>query len=127
MNAIYLIFFQIAEFVDEVLILRQLRHTNIVLFMSYILNPPTDMCIVMHWCSSSLYRRVHVKKEEITVSKAIRIAIETAQVNSRNIIDVNSPTFRALNILFSNRTVKLKIPGKAFLKSGCRTSVTFKL
>ena len=74
------IFFQIAEFVDEVLILRQLRHTNIVLFMSYILNPPTDMCIVMHWCSSSLYRRVHVKKEEITVSKAIRIAIETAQV-----------------------------------------------
>ena len=48
--------------------------------MSYILNPPTDMCIVMHWCSSSLYRRVHVKKEEITVSKAIRIAIETAQV-----------------------------------------------
>ena len=69
--------------------------------MSYILNPPTDMCIVMHWCSSSLYRRVHVKKEEITVSKAIRIAIETAQVNSRNIIDVNSPTFRALNILFS--------------------------
>ena len=79
-NHIHLFFFQIAEFVDEVLILRQLRHTNIVLFMSYILNPPTDMCIVMHWCSSSLYRRVHVKKEEITVSKAIRIAIETAQV-----------------------------------------------
>jgi len=47
--------------------------------MSYILNPPKDMCIVMHWCSSSLYRRVHVKKEEVTVSKAIRIAIETAQ------------------------------------------------
>ena len=73
-------FLQIKEFQNEVRILRQLRHKNIVLFMSYILDPPKDMCIVMHWCSSSLYRRIHISKDVISVKEAIRISKETAQV-----------------------------------------------
>jgi len=50
--------------------------------MSYILDPPKDMCIVMHWCSSSLYRRIHDKKETISSKEACRISKETAQVTS---------------------------------------------
>ena len=47
---------QIEGFRQEVKMLRKCRHENIVLFMSYILDPPKHMCIVMHWCASSLYK-----------------------------------------------------------------------
>ena len=48
--------------------------------MAYILDPPKDMCIVMHWCPGTLYKRLHVKREELSILEAIRIARETAQV-----------------------------------------------
>ena len=63
--------------------MRQTRHENTVLFMAYILDPPKDMCIVMHWCPGTLYKRLHVKREELSLPEAIRIAKETAQVNKK--------------------------------------------
>ena len=51
--------------------------------MAYILDPPKDMCIVMHWCPGTLYKRLHVKREELSLPEAIRIAKETAQVNKK--------------------------------------------
>ena len=72
---------QIKGFQQEVNMLRICRHENIVLFMSYILDPPLDMCIVMHWCASSLYKLIHVKKDSISVHESLRIARETAQAS----------------------------------------------
>lgn len=70
---------QVKEFENEVKILRQTRHENTVLFMAYILDAPKDMCIVMHWCPGTLYKRLHVKREELSLQEAIRISKETAQ------------------------------------------------
>ena len=73
---------QIQEFKTEVSILASLRHNQIVLFMAYILNPPDDMCIVMSWCESSLYKRIHIGQTNLSVKEAMRISKEISQVTS---------------------------------------------
>ena len=73
---------QIHEFQSEVAILSKLRHNQIVLFMAYILDPPDDMCIVMSWCESSLYKRIHIGQTHLTVAEAMRISKEISQVSS---------------------------------------------
>ena len=73
---------QIQEFKSEVSILSNLRHNQIVLFMAYILNPPDDMCIVMSWCESSLYKRIHIGQTNLSVKEAMRISKEISQVKS---------------------------------------------
>ena len=60
-------------------ILSKLRHNQIVLFMAYILDPPDDMCIVMSWCESSLYKRIHIGKTSLTLKEALRISKEISQ------------------------------------------------
>lgn len=66
------------NFENEVRMLRKTRHELIVLFMGYILEP-NKLCIVMSWCQSSLYKKLHVKSEEMSRLEAISIAREIAQ------------------------------------------------
>jgi len=63
-------------------ILRRLRHNQIVLFMGYIYEYPDYMCIVMHWCESSLYKRIHTRRDSLGLKEALRISREIAQVNT---------------------------------------------
>jgi len=44
-------------------------------------NLSRELCIVMHWCESSLYKRIHVRQDAISLKEALRVSREICQVN----------------------------------------------
>ena len=43
-------------------------------------NLSRELCIVMHWCESSLYKRIHVRQDAISLKEALRVSREICQV-----------------------------------------------
>ena len=51
-------------------------------------NVSRDLCIVMHWCESSLYKRIHVRQDAISLKEALRVSREICQVCMLALISV---------------------------------------
>jgi tRNA A-37 threonylcarbamoyl transferase component Bud32 len=70
---------QLQDFKNEVAVLKKTRHTNILLFIGYVLQP--ELIIVTQWCKGrSLYKHLHVEGSRIFTNCEIRdIALGIAQ------------------------------------------------
>eukprot|EP00800_Vazella_pourtalesii_P003462 TRINITY_DN1355_c0_g1_i1.p1 TRINITY_DN1355_c0_g1~~TRINITY_DN1355_c0_g1_i1.p1 ORF type:complete len:392 (-),score=79.67 TRINITY_DN1355_c0_g1_i1:243-1418(-) len=109
---------QLKAFNEEIEMLRQTRHDNILLFMGYI---PYPFAILTSWCDgNTLYFHLHVSEEELTQDKINQIVLQTAQGmsylhTSRKIIHRD---LKSQNIfLLSDYTVKIGDFGLATMKS----------
>ena len=63
------------EYMDELLVLSKLQHSNIVKFMGASMTPP-NLCFVMELCETSLYNLLHVDRELFSERDAIQTAID---------------------------------------------------
>ena len=63
------------EYMDELLCMSKLKHSNIVKFMGACMKPP-NLCFVMEMCECSLYDVLHVNKEDISVRDGVRMLID---------------------------------------------------
>lgn len=70
---------QLQDFKNEVAVLKKTRHTNILLFIGYVLQP--ELIIVTQWCKGrSLYKHLHVEDSRTFTNCEIKdIALGIAQ------------------------------------------------
>ena len=65
------------EYLDELLIMSKLNHSNIVSFLGASMIPP-NLCLVMELCQDSLYEQIHKKRFNFSEFDVIRIATDIA-------------------------------------------------
>ena len=65
------------EYLDELLIMSKLSHSNIVSFLGASMVPP-NLCFVMELCEDSLYEQIHKKRFNFSEYDIIRIATDIA-------------------------------------------------
>lgn len=63
------------EYLDELLIMSKVNHSNIVKFIGACMTPP-NLCFVMELCDKSVFEMLHVFKENITENEIIKIALD---------------------------------------------------
>ncbi|XP_023515854.1 serine/threonine-protein kinase EDR1-like [Cucurbita pepo subsp. pepo] len=80
----------LAEFKREVLIMRQLRHPNIVLFMGAVTRPPNLSIVTEFLPRGSLYRIIHRPNCQIDESRRIKMALDVAR--GMNCLHTSNPT-----------------------------------
>ena len=68
--------------------------------MGYIYEHPDCMCIVMHWCESSLYKLIHIRNQLLPLPQALRISREIAQVLfiNGNFMEINGIQWNSMEI-----------------------------
>ena len=66
------------EFMNELLVMSRLDHSNIVQFKGACVTPP-NLCFVMEMCDSSLDHMLHVERSVISDYDKIQMAIDIAQ------------------------------------------------
>jgi serine/threonine protein kinase len=65
------------EYMDELLVMSKLRHSNIVSFLGACMVPP-NLCFVMELCENSLYHSLHVDRVVYSESECARISLDIA-------------------------------------------------
>eukprot|EP00607_Mallomonas_marina_P010692 CAMPEP_0182421992 /NCGR_PEP_ID=MMETSP1167-20130531/7586_1 /TAXON_ID=2988 /ORGANISM="Mallomonas Sp, Strain CCMP3275" /LENGTH=313 /DNA_ID=CAMNT_0024599681 /DNA_START=112 /DNA_END=1053 /DNA_ORIENTATION=- len=65
------------EYLDELLVMSKLKHSNIVEFLGACMTPP-NLCFVMEVCEDSLYQLLHVKRVEFTEKETLQMALDIA-------------------------------------------------
>ena len=60
-------------------------------------NLSRELCIVMHWCESSLYKRIHVRQDAISLKEALRVSREICQVIFKILIGMRLSDGQGLN------------------------------
>lgn len=81
---------QLQDFKNEVVVLKKIRHANVLLFLGYTLTP--RLTIVTQWCKGrSLYKHLHVEERvDFTNNEIKNIALGVAQgmdyLHAKNII-----------------------------------------
>lgn len=62
------------EYMDELLVMSQLHHPNIVAIIGACMAPP-NLCIVMELCVMSLYDLLHQSSNPISVKDRVDMAV----------------------------------------------------
>lgn len=65
------------EYLDELLIMSRLRHSNIVSFIGACMTPP-NLCFVMELCETSLFSLLHKDRVDFTPYEACQIGLDVA-------------------------------------------------
>lgn len=63
------------EYMDELLVMSKLNHSNIVKFLGACMTPP-NLCFVMELCNTSVFEILHVHREALDEHESIRIAVD---------------------------------------------------
>jgi serine/threonine protein kinase len=63
------------EYMDELLVLSKVKHTNIVKFLGACMTPP-NLCYVMELCEGSLFSLLHVDKCKFSDRDIIKMAVD---------------------------------------------------
>lgn len=63
------------EYLDELLVMTKLQHSNIVKFLGANLTPP-NLCFVMELCETSLFDILHIRREHLSIEESVRIGID---------------------------------------------------
>lgn len=63
------------EYMDELLVLSKVKHTNIVKFLGACMTPP-NLCFVMEMCECSLFNLIHVDKCKFSERDIIKMAVD---------------------------------------------------
>ena len=110
---------QLEAFQNEVVVLKSIRHINVMLFMGYVLKPA--LTIVTQWCEGrSLYKHLHVdetpsfpKKKKLDISRGVAQGMD--YLHARKIIHRD---LKSSNIfLHDDFTVKIGDFGLATVKT----------
>lgn len=62
------------EYMDELLVMSKLSHSNIVKFLGASMIPP-NLCFVMEMCECSLHHLIHVTRPRLTDYEMIQMAV----------------------------------------------------
>lgn len=62
------------EYMDELMTMSKLKHSNIVKFMGASMTPP-NLCFVMEICECSLHHLLHVERIRLTDYEMIQMAV----------------------------------------------------
>ena len=63
------------EYMDELLVLSKVKHSNIVTFLGACMTPP-NLCFVMEMCETSLFNLIHVQKARFSDREIIKHAVD---------------------------------------------------
>lgn len=63
------------EYLDELLVMSRVSHSNIVHFIGACMTPP-NLCFVMELCSRSLFELLHVDRESFNESEQLRLSLD---------------------------------------------------
>lgn len=63
------------EYMDELLVLSKVKHTNIVQFLGACMTPP-NLCFVMEMCQASLFNLIHVERVRFDDRDITKHAVE---------------------------------------------------
>ena len=66
-----------AEYQDELLVMSQLQHENIVRFLGASMTPP-HLCFVMELCDASLFAMLHEQRAAFTTYERVQVACDVA-------------------------------------------------
>lgn len=119
------------DFVDELILMSEMRHPNIVLFMAACLTPP-NVCIVMEYCErGNLYDLLHDKSSHLDYNLIMRYLEETAQAITY-LHGFKKPVLhcdlKSMNILLaSDGSVKVSDFGVAKVKNNFKGDSNLKL
>ncbi|XP_073281836.1 probable serine/threonine-protein kinase SIS8 isoform X1 [Primulina huaijiensis] len=67
------------EFKSEILIMKRLRHPNVVLFMGAVTRPPNLSIVTEFLPRGSLYRLIHRPNNQLDECRRLRMALDTAR------------------------------------------------
>ena len=62
------------EYMDELLVMSKVNHSNIVGFLGACMAPP-NLCFVMELCDNSLYHLIHVERVPYSEADYVRFAV----------------------------------------------------
>lgn len=65
------------EYLDELLVMSKVKHSNIVSFLGACMTPP-DLCFVMELCEDSLFQLLHVQRISFTERECLQMNIDIA-------------------------------------------------
>jgi serine/threonine protein kinase len=65
------------EYMDELLVMSKLRHSNIVQFLGACMTPP-NLCFVMEQCECSLYNLLHSQRIDFSDKECVEMATDIA-------------------------------------------------
>ena len=60
------------EYMDELLVMSRVKHSNIVKFLGACMTPP-NLCFVMEMCECSLYDILHVRREKLSEKDCVHM------------------------------------------------------
>jgi serine/threonine protein kinase len=63
------------EYMDELLVMSQVKHSNIVDFLGASMVPP-NLCFVMEMCENSLYNILHTERQMFNEHDTIQMAVD---------------------------------------------------
>jgi len=62
------------EYMDELLVMSKVQHSNIVKFMGACMTPP-NLCFLMELCDGSLFNMMHVQKHQFSMLEKIQLLV----------------------------------------------------
>eukprot|EP01040_Poterioochromonas_malhamensis_P002169 gene2169-2310_t len=65
------------DYMDELLVMSRLNHSNIVKFLGACMTPP-NLCFIMELCECSLFQLLHVDRVAFTLTQQFQAAIDIA-------------------------------------------------
>lgn len=70
------------EYMDELLVMSRVTHSNIVKFLGACMTPP-NLCFIMELCEGSLFNRLHVDRVPLSIQEKYQAAV-SVQLFSMN-------------------------------------------
>ena len=67
------------EYLDELLVMSKVEHSNIVKFMGACMTPP-NLCFIMELCDTSLFSLLHTDKTRFTMQDNLQILVSSLYI-----------------------------------------------
>lgn len=65
------------EYMDELLVMSKVQHSNIVKFMGACMTPP-NLCFIMELCDTSLFNLIHVQKYQFSMQEKMQLLVRSS-------------------------------------------------
>jgi serine/threonine protein kinase len=62
------------EYMDELLVMSKVQHSNIVKFLGACMTPP-NLCFIMELCETSLFHLLHVQKVQFSMQENMQMLV----------------------------------------------------
>lgn len=62
------------EYMDELLVMSRVSHSNVVKFLGACMKPP-NLCFIMELCDCSLFHQLHVERVKFTMAESFQASV----------------------------------------------------